>query len=84
MRKFVLTLLLASLCVLSSCGKSSGNKITKAETMQYAYVASAERNIFHKPSCRWVKKISEQNLIGFTSRDDAIKSEKRPCKTCQP
>jgi len=55
-----------------------------SQTVQYSYVASAQREVFHKPSCRWAKKISRSNLIVFKTRDEAIKSGRRPCKVCKP
>ena len=48
------------------------------------YVASNSSTVFHKPECRWAKNISAQNLVSYTSKDDAIKAGKRPCKTCNP
>ena len=47
-------------------------------------VASKSSTIFHKPDCRWAKNISDQNLVSYTSKDEAIKAGKRPCKTCNP
>jgi hypothetical protein len=48
------------------------------------YVASKSSSVFHKPECRWAKNISEVNLVSYTSKDEAIKAGKRPCKTCNP
>jgi len=50
----------------------------------WKYVASKKSKVFHRPDCKWVKKISPQNLMGFKSRDEAIKSGRRPCKSCGP
>jgi len=51
---------------------------------EWKYVASKNSNIFHKPDCKWVKKISPKNLIGFKSREEAIRSGRRACKNCRP
>lgn len=59
-------------------------KDANSSTTEYKYVASKSSNIFHKPECRWAKNISDQNLVSFTSKDEAIKAGKRPCKTCNP
>jgi hypothetical protein len=59
-------------------------KITSGQVAEYAYVASAQREAFHRPDCEWAKKISPQNLVGFKTREDAIKSGRRPCKVCEP
>jgi len=51
---------------------------------EHKYVASKSSDVFHKPDCRWAKNISEENLVTYKSRDEAIKAGKRPCKTCNP
>jgi len=51
---------------------------------EHKYVASKSSSVFHKPECRWAKNISEANLVIYTSKDEAIKAGKRPCKTCNP
>jgi len=48
------------------------------------YVASKNSEVFHKPQCRWAKKISPKNLVGYNSTDEATKTGKRPCKLCKP
>ena len=51
---------------------------------KYKYVASKNSEVFHKPECRWAKKISPKNLVGYNSTDEATKAGKRPCKLCKP
>jgi len=51
---------------------------------EHKYVASKSSNVFHKPECRWAKNISSENIVTYTSKDEAIKAGKRPCKTCNP
>lgn len=53
-------------------------------TSRYSYVASKNSSVFHKSDCRWAKNISEENLVGYNSREEAIKAGKRPCKSCNP
>ena len=53
-------------------------------TAEYEYVASKNSNVFHKPDCRWAKKISPKNLVGYDTKDEAIKAGKRPCRGCKP
>ena len=48
------------------------------------YIASKNSSVFHKPSCRWAQNISEENIVTYNSRDEAIKAGKRPCKSCNP
>jgi cbb3-type cytochrome oxidase cytochrome c subunit len=62
----------------------TGNHITYSQTAEYAYVASSERDIYHRPTCRWAQKISAANLVGYNTREEAEKSGRRPCKVCKP
>jgi len=56
----------------------------KSTVAEYKYVASKNSKVFHKPECRWAKRIKPENLVGYNSRDKAIKAGKRPCKLCKP
>ncbi len=51
---------------------------------KYQYVSSKYSKIFHKPDCRWAKRILPKNLVGYNSREEAVKAGKRPCKICKP
>jgi micrococcal nuclease len=51
---------------------------------EYQYVASKNRPTFHKPDCRWAKKISPENLVDYKTREDAINAGKKPCQQCKP
>jgi len=64
-------------------GKQDETDVNSAIS-EHKYVASKSSSIFHKPECRWAKNISKGNLVSYTSRDEAIKAGKRPCKTCNP
>lgn len=48
------------------------------------YVASAAREPFHRADCQWAKKINADNLVGYDTREAAIKDGKRPCGVCKP
>ena len=61
-----------------------GVPISQGQVAEYAYVASVNSEVFHRPSCEWAKKIGPRNLVGFKSRGDGIKSGHRPCKICKP
>lgn len=45
---------------------------------------SSRSYIFHRPDCRWVERIISPNRVEFSSRDEAVKSGRAPCKTCRP
>jgi methylphosphotriester-DNA--protein-cysteine methyltransferase len=49
-----------------------------------AYVASVNREPFHRPDCKWARRISLGNLQTFQTREEAIKAGHRPCKVCEP
>ncbi len=59
-------------------------KDENSAAVEYRYVASKSSNVFHKPECRWARNISQENLVKYKSKDEAIKAGKRPCKTCNP
>jgi len=54
------------------------------KTKEWKYVASKNSKVFHRPDCKWAKKISPKNLIGFKTREEAAKSGRRPCRSCEP
>ena len=55
-----------------------------ADTVSSGFVASANSQVFHKPDCKSVAKISEKNLVHYATRDEAIQAGKRPCHECNP
>ena len=48
------------------------------------YVASKNSKVFHKSDCRSAARINSDNLVTFSSREQAISSGRRPCKICNP
>jgi hypothetical protein len=58
--------------------------VAKSTPAEYKYVASKNSSVFHKPDCIWAKKIKPENLVGYSSRDEAINAGKRPCRQCNP
>ncbi len=63
-------------------------KLTKPDAKpavaEYKYIASKNSKVFHKPDCRWSKRIKPANLVGYNSRNEATEAGKRPCKMCKP
>jgi len=55
-----------------------------APAREKPYVASVMREPFHNADCKWAAKISEGNLVGYDTREDAIADGHRPCKVCKP
>ena len=57
---------------------------TTIQTKEWKYVASKRSKVFHRSGCGHAKRIRPENLIGFRSREEAIRSGRRPCKSCRP
>ena len=49
-----------------------------------SYVASVNSEKFHRPSCRYVDDIYEENRIYYARRGDALADGKLPCSACDP
>jgi flagellar biosynthesis protein FlhF len=48
------------------------------------WVANRNSDLYHRPDCRWVKRISARHLVGFASAAQAEAESYRPCRDCQP
>ena len=57
---------------------------TSSSSTAHTYVASANSNKFHEPSCSQGKRIKDSNKITFSSRDEAINAGYSPCSICNP
>ncbi|MBN1805995.1 MAG: hypothetical protein JW837_12160, partial [Sedimentisphaerales bacterium] len=68
----------------TSAAEKYNNNAQKEEPVKYLYVASKNSKVFHRADCRSAQNISDRNLIGFESREQAIGSGRRPCKICNP
>ncbi|HUT30210.1 MAG TPA: hypothetical protein VMX13_10495 [Sedimentisphaerales bacterium] len=54
------------------------------DAIKYKYICSRKSNVFHKSDCRWAQRIAPNNLVGYNSREEALRTGKRPCKRCKP
>lgn len=48
------------------------------------YVASINKEPFHRISCRWAQKILPKNAVYYNTREEAVQDGHRPCKVCKP
>jgi flagellar biosynthesis protein FlhF len=48
------------------------------------YVANKNSDVFHYPNCKWTHKIKPQNMITFSSVQEAKSQHFVPCRDCQP
>ena len=61
-----------------------GSPPTTIQTKEWKYVASKKSEVFHRPGCGYVRRIKPEKLIGLKSRGEAVKSGRRPCRSCGP
>lgn len=54
------------------------------ERKESIYIGHKGTKKFHRPNCRFGKRISEKNRITFSSRKEAINQGYIPCKVCKP
>ena len=57
-------------------------RIERSDTIEY--MGSSTTDKFHRSDCRWVKRISQENIIVFQSKQDALDKGHVPCNTCKP
>jgi phosphatidylserine/phosphatidylglycerophosphate/cardiolipin synthase-like enzyme len=55
-----------------------------ADAATNGYVASVNSQVFHKPDCKSAAKISQKNLVHYSSRDEAAQAGKKACHECNP
>lgn len=48
------------------------------------FVSSKSSKVFHKPTCPHAKRLDMSKAQTFATRDEAVKTGRRPCKTCNP
>ncbi|MHC4154551.1 MAG: hypothetical protein ACYST6_06475 [Planctomycetota bacterium] len=72
-------------------GPADANAVGTALTMDprpaaghHPYAGSRRSKVFHKSDCRWVERIAPKNLVGYNSREEALRAGKKPCKRCKP
>jgi micrococcal nuclease len=64
--------------------KESSQQPVRKTVAEYKYVASKNSEVFHTPTCRSAKRILPENMVGYSSREEAINAGKKPCKLCKP
>jgi len=69
---------------ISMVSKEQVKPSPKSTPAKYKYVASKNSKVFHGPDCSSAKRIKPENIVGYSSRDEAISAGKRPCKRCNP
>ena len=67
-----------------SSSSSSSSTSSSDSSGTGSYVANGNSGKFHVASCSSVSKMSENNKIFFSSRNEAINQGFEPCKLCNP
>ncbi|MHA7633199.1 ComEC/Rec2 family competence protein [Corallococcus sp. M7] len=57
---------------------------SSSASMTGGYMASKNKRIFHKSTCRSVRLIKDENLLTWSTRDAALKSGREPAGDCHP
>ena len=61
------------------------SKSTNENTKSYTYIANNHTLKFHRPNCRSVKQMNDENKIYLNcTRADVINRGYEPCKHCEP
>jgi len=68
--------------VIGHSGTISDSDIQIASAASKKRVGSWKSNVYHKPTCRYVKAIKSYNKRYFASTTAAKKAGYRPCKVC--
>lgn len=58
---------------------TTSNKINTDSKLIYA---SSKSHVYHAAGCKYIQRIKPENLITFSSREDAEKAGYRACKVC--
>lgn len=69
---------------IGAAAKEQVEPAAESVPAEYKYVASKNSEVFHKPDCHWVRQIKPENLVYYSSRDEAINAGRKPCKQCKP
>lgn len=57
---------------------------TKAEKAAAPFLGSRNSLVFHRRTCRHVKRIRPENLVSISTAEEAVRGGRKPCKTCSP
>lgn len=67
-----------------SIAPSESSPPSKSKAVEEDIIANSRTGIFHRSNCQYVPRMSANNMVHYSSRDDAIANGYRPCKKCRP
>lgn len=70
--------------MVTETAKKLDGKKSAIENIEDCFVASKNSRVFHKANCYAAKRIMPKNMVKYSSREEAIRDGKRPCKICKP
>jgi methylphosphotriester-DNA--protein-cysteine methyltransferase len=56
---------------------------TDSENYFGPFIASKTRPLFHRPNCKWMRRVSKGGRIRFASHALAVAAGRKPCKACK-
>lgn len=59
-------------------------KASEAPPAKSGYVASKTSKVFHRADCYHVRRMNMDKAVTFANREQAAKTNRRPCKSCNP
>lgn len=68
----------------SQLTRSQASRTSVQRSPKNTYVASKTSKIFHRIDCSHAKRISPERAVYFSSRQEAAKTGREPCKVCKP
>ena len=70
--------------VLASGGPYQSLHETPTPNEDRTFVANKNSDVFHRPECKWTRKIKSKNMITFSSIQTAKAQHFLPCRDCRP
>lgn len=66
--------------VTTNTGQMGSN--TQNSKKECLFVASKNSNKYHTAGCTWAKRIKPENIVCFSSKEEATKTGRQPDATC--
>ena len=70
--------------IQSSHSAAPAVSASSAEQDEPYYVGNRKTKVFHVSTCGFVPRISENHVVEFDDRDEAVNRGYRPCQKCLP
>lgn len=77
-------LILSRLWPEAPAGAGPAKRMGTAEAGVEGLVANRSSDLYHRPSCKWVRKIKPENLVHFGSTAEAEARHFIACRNCSP